>query len=392
MGVRDKAGAGVPILAAAVTIAVLGGCGSSSSSNSGSGSSASAGSADVSAAQAWLATHQNESTLPYKIPSSSPKPVKGKKVVVLLAGAGSEGGKEAAAGVTAGGKTLGWTVTTVDGQFNPKVWADAIGNATSSKADAIVLDALPPEAVAGPIKQASDAGIKVVSEFNPVPPSQMVPGVLADASAGGLDGGMAQAAWVTADSGGKAKIIFYADKTIALTRDRINGFLTGIKQFCPGCSIVTRFDVDESTMAMTLSGQMAGDIRRVGTSFTKSSPGYVVAPHDVGGLLMLKGIQDAQASDRVKMVSIDALPPVLQDIRNGTVFAGDWAQGLNWLGWSTADQLNRIFSRAPAPSYQGSNYEVQQMMLDAKHINPSGPWTPPYDYQAAFKKLWASGA
>jgi ribose transport system substrate-binding protein len=384
MNGRLRSAGVVAVAALAVTMV---GCGSSSSSGS---KTTTGNAADVKAAQEWLAIHQNEKTLPYKIPATSPPLATNKKVVVVLAGAASLGGKLAAEGVTEAGHALGWSVTTIDGELKPEVWTNAVGNAITAKANAIVLDALPPEAVAGPVAKAKAAGIKVVSEFNPVPLSQMVPGVLADASSGGVEGGMAQAAWIAAHSNGVGKIIFYDDKTLALTRQRQEGFETGIKQFCPDCQIIDRFTVDESTMEQTLEGQMAGDIRRFGTSFTPQNPGYIVAPHDVGGLLMLRGIDDAQAQNKVKMVSIDAVPAALQDIREGNVFAASWAQGLNWVGWSSADELNRIFNNEPPASYQGSNYVVQSMMLDKEHINPSGPWTPPYDYRSAFKSLWAS--
>jgi len=350
-------------------------------------------SSGLAAAAAFLKPRQNLKTLPYKIPATSPPVARGKRVVVVLAGAGSLGGKEIAQGFQQAAKQLGWSSTVVDGQFNTTVQTTAIASAISEKANAIVLDAMNPAAVAGAVAQAAAQKIPVVSELNPVPTiAKLVPGVLADVSSGGIDGGMAEAAWVTVHSGGKASIIFYTDPTLALTDARTQGFLTGIREFCPRCKILTRFTLDEATMSTALPVQMAADIRRFGNNFSSKNPLYVVAPHDVGGLSMEQGIVDAHATSKVVMVSIDALPQVLTQIRKGGIIKADWVQAFPWLGWDTADQLNRIFNHEPQSSYQGSDYVVQEMMLDAQHINPSGAWTPQFNYQAAYRSLWKVGS
>ena len=141
-------------------------------------------------------------------------------------------------------------------------------------------------------------------------------------------------------------------------------------------------------MSTVLPNQMAGDLRRFGGPFSPSNPLYVVCPHDVGCLSMEQGVADAGASSKVDMVSIDALPQVQDQVRQGGLVKADWVQAFYWLGWESADQLNRIFNKEPSATYQGSNYEVQAMMLDAKHISASGVWQPQFNYQAAYLKLW----
>ena len=65
--------------------------------------------------------------------------------------------------------------------------------------------------------------------------------------------------------------------------------------------------------------------------------------------------------------------------------ASIWCRPLGkWIGWGTADMINRYFNKAPnVPEGIGVR------LVDRDHDLPdSGDYVTPIDYEGAYKKVW----
>ncbi|HUO69503.1 MAG TPA: hypothetical protein VMU39_01900 [Solirubrobacteraceae bacterium] len=128
---------------AAVGAAALSGCGSSGSpttTNAANSSveaqtSSTAASSGLSDAQAALA--QAYAGSDRALPSSSPKPPKGKTVWILSCSQAGPGCAVPAAAAVAAGDALGWHMKVLDGKFDPATWNTLIRSAAAAKPERV---------------------------------------------------------------------------------------------------------------------------------------------------------------------------------------------------------------------------------------------------------------
>jgi ABC-type sugar transport system substrate-binding protein len=107
-------------------------------------------------------------------------------------------------------------------------------------------------------------------------------------------------------------------------------------------------------------------------------------------LNMLPAVHAANAQDRVKIVSFNALPAILTSLGKGDVVAADVGASGQQLGWALADQVLRVLThhrpvlnvQLPIRLFDGTN--VGSINLNA----PQQTWYGNVDFAAAYQKLW----
>jgi len=291
------------------------------------------------------------------------------------------------AGVQQGAKALGAHVTSFDAKFSAAELSRGINLAVNDKADAIIVHSLPASLVAPAIAKAHAAGIKIISAEtqNPGRPLPDVPKTV-DALAGHSYSAKTRvfAAAIAADSNANANVIFLSANDIGPgSKQGTATFVQSMKQFCPKCSV----KVQDAPVA-----QWAGLTQRI-ASLLRQNPNvnYVVPIFDGMAVYLVPGIQSAGAAGKVKIVTGDGTPSVLQDLKNHNIVIGDAGQANVWTGLAIMDQTARVLSgvkplrdvKIPFRFFTSKNVGG----LNLKLKDPT-PWYTKANVLAGYKRIW----
>jgi ribose transport system substrate-binding protein len=355
-----------PLVAALLTLGVAA-CGGGSHAATGGGTTAasSAVDADVAKAMAPLQAFPGP-TAPVKAPA-------GKKIVAITCSSQGYGCVQGAAGVQAAGRTLGWTVTVVDGKGDPSAWNAAVEQAVVQKADGIVLLAINPALVSSALAKAHAAGIPVISALIP-----KLGGAAADGyvSTDHAQGGRILADWIIKDSGGKAHVLMLDEKAFPELVERNTALVGELKSQCPGCTVDTTVEFNIGTMAQSLAGAVTSALQR------DPNISYVVAPFDSSGIFAAQGIRQAGKAQSVKLIGAEGDPSGITGVQSGAQ-AIDLATVSPWAGWAAMDLLARRFAGAPV-----EQTALPQRLFDKSNVPAGKGWTGDVDYAARYRELW----
>ncbi len=290
-------------------------------------------------------------------------------------------------GVQMAADALGMEAKSFDGKFSATETARGIELAIQDKADAIVVHSLPPSVVAPALAKADAAGVKLISAEtqNPGPPLPDVPKTI-DAIAGHSYSipTTIMAAKIVADSGGKANVLFLSVNDIGPgSKQGTATFVAKMKQLCPTCKV----KVMDTPVA-----QWSGLTTRI-QSLLRSNPdvNYVAPIFDGMAVYIVPGISAMGAGDKVKLVSGDATPSVLENLKRGNVVIGDVGQPNVWTGMAIIDQTARVLAGVKPLQNVGIRYRLFDSSnvkgLNLKTNDPT-PWYGNVDFLAAYKTLW----
>jgi ribose transport system substrate-binding protein len=261
-------------------------------------------------------------------------------------------------------------------------WAQGIGTAIASEADAILLLAQDPELVRPQVEQAEEAGIPVIvlrttGEGEPCPDTgtTCVPGPFEQA-------GRLEADYVIADSGGDANVLVITSNDARSTRPLVRGMKREFATKCPACD-VRYVDVPIPQWAAKLRGEVESALVR------DPMTDYVIPIYDSMSQFAVPAIVAAGASDRVDIATFNGTPFVLEMIQDREVVAMDAGENLAWVGWASMDQAFRVIAGVRPVRSERTPLRV----FDAGNVDEAG--TPPrFDrgYGQAFvdgyRELW----
>ncbi len=292
-------------------------------------------------------------------------------------------------GLKEGAATVGATVIGFDSNFSAAQASRGMGEAVQSKADVIMLDAFVPTLLAPAIDQAQKAGIPVLTsntqESGPMLPGYP-PGIVGSQTHPFALPGKDEADFVVQDSKGNANVMYITSSDVPVIADvNKNAFVGELQRLCPACKSQV-VDVPTSQWS-TLASKTS--------SFIAANPAvnYYVPVFDGMVIFMVPGVISANAQSRVKIVSFNASPSVMQNLKDKNVVAAD-AGGPNLLqGWAFADEGFRVLAGQKPLDDLG----IPTRIFDASNINTidlsqqESLWYGPLDYQAKYKKLWGVG-
>jgi ribose transport system substrate-binding protein len=322
-----------------------------------------------------------------KPPVSGPKAVASKSIYVISCGQAVPGCSLQTNAAVRAGETLGWNVTLVDGAFGANDgYNKGIRQAIAAHANGIILVSIDCNIVTQPLREAKSAGLKVVGQksfpcadepplMTPMSYSSSTPTL---ASFGQAEG-VAQADYIIAKTDGKAKILNFrfVDNTFAIQIS--NGFNSEIAK-CTGCS------VKDADITLSDYGTPSGFSRKVGPAlFASGDVDAVRVPFDsfiTGGVG--QAVVNAGRAANTLVVGSEGFEANLNLIRENRGQSAAIASDQQWIGWGSADAMNRVFAGGePAPAGIGFK------LVDADYnLPPSGDYHSAVDFKSAYKAVW----
>lgn len=289
-------------------------------------------------------------------------------------------------GMKEGAAAVGASAVGFDAKSSVAEATRGIEEAIQAKAGVIFVDGFPPNLVAAAIAQAKAAGIPVLTANSqePGPLLQGYPdGVVGSATHSYATPGKIEADWIAADSKGNANIIYLRSSDVPVITDvEKNAFVGELNRVCSSCKVQV-IDVPTSQWSQ-LTPKTASMIR------ANPNTNYFVPDFDGEVIFMVPGVTSANAQSKVKIVSFNATPSVMQNLKDKNVVAAETG-GPNLLqGWAFADEGLRILAGQPALT----DLNIPTRLFDASNINSidlsqqESEWYGVGDYRAKFKQHW----
>ena len=323
-------------------------------------------------------------------PSESPPPQGGKNVWIITLGLAQDASADFDRGATEAGKSMGWEMTSCDGEFSPDKWSQCIRQAITDQADGIALYVIDCASIQAPLQQAGDAGITIVSAESPDCSDQEETGPsLFDAKISFTQGTFADwlsaqieanADWIIANTDGEAKIIELHETDAWALNLMHEAFQKEIATLCPNCEIV---DVIEFVGA-----DLEGPLReKVEQSLLQNPDANVVAgQYDDPALTVAPAVRQAKSQGRELFSTGGVGGEAAMDLirQDGGIDAA-YVYDIEWEGFHSIDTLNRLFAgEKPVPSGVGVG------MVDRENnLPPAGEsWTTDVDFKSAYREAW----
>jgi ABC-type sugar transport system substrate-binding protein len=375
--------------AIAITVAALAlfvtACGSSGSSSSG-GDSKSGSPSEVTTAKAEL-TKILRTAVPMAKPTAPVSPGQ-HKVAVIAVGLGTPGASNTAVYVQDAIKEIGWTAPpTYDGKFLPTTASSDIETAVNAGDQAIILVSVTPSTVSSALQLAHSKKIPVVCILcGPPSTFSQFPGVIG-VEPSPQSVGAAQAEYVIANSGAKAKVWVYEDAEFPFTLQQNQAALSVLKNQCPSCQVHTvqmkAGDEDEPGIPV-----LAGVV----DAHPKGTINYIIAPYDNAAAQFSKYLQQ-QGRTEIGVIGYAALPVFFDLIAAGSPPGAQATVSipLEYMGYAAVDEAARML--AGQATWDANGLAVSLVTrANYKKYSPSAPWVSPgFDVPSFFAKLWRKG-
>ncbi|MDQ7905753.1 substrate-binding domain-containing protein [Phytohabitans sp. ZYX-F-186] len=378
-----------PFVAVVALSALLAGCGEAGSADTGGRTTT-----DAVLEKARTLVAANFAGTDRDLPASGPAAVKGKNVVALACSATAPGCALPAQGFVDAATALGWTARLVDGKLDPSVYNTQIRAAATAGADAVALFGVDCAAAEGAIKSARQAGTLVFAG-NALDCDDTYAGGGEAIFDGGLIWGTAGtdygrfldeqvgtsiAAWVIAETGGKAKVLQMRQDDSATTRHTGESEFKALSE-CGGCRVDTVPYTGADLLGGKLQAKLSAALQR------HPDADVVMVPADAAiSLGAGAAVEQARAGGReLLLVGHEGVPSSIQLIRKGQqsfALGRPWP----WTGWATADALNRHFAGAPQVD-PGFGFGA----MDAEHLPAGDVYDGNADspsYQDNYRRIW----
>jgi ribose transport system substrate-binding protein len=395
----------VALIALSCVSFVLAACTSASDASNSTGVTSSPGTsqgnglpaATVAALNKLIAAYSKEPAFtasdgaPITLPKINVSKVRGKRVFYIPLDAAIpyeaavlQGNKDAA-------KAVGITLIPFQSQGTVASWTDGMNLAISEKVNAIIIEDVVPALIAPQIAQARAVGIPVVEEgllsYNAPLPSYK--DVVAITPVPVNVGAELDAAYTILNSNGHAHALVadspdqVADAGMKLT------YQSMFKKYCPDCTL---------KYVSVPSSQWASTLQPAVQSALSSDPGinYLIPQFDSMATWAIPGMTAAGAADRVKIVTFNGTPLMLQyvqDSKNNVVM--DVGSDFASLGYAGIDATARVLTGVISPEANGVqlNEAVGVRVFTVDNVDAAG--TPPVlgnGYGSAitdgYLKLW----
>jgi ribose transport system substrate-binding protein len=289
-------------------------------------------------------------------------------------------------GIKAGAALVGAKGVGFDGKSSATEYSRGIEQAIQAHAAVILVGGIEPSLVGPALADAQKAHIPVImaNTQDPGPPRKDYPPAVKGIATHSFSWpGKAEADFVTADSNGKANIIFLSTSDIPhITVPEKDAFVNELKRVCPNCKVKI-VDVPSSQW---------NQLQTKTPSLIRSNPdvNYIVPDFDGMVTFALAGVHSAGMQSKVKIVSFNATPSVMKALKAGDVVVAETG-GPNLLqGWAFADQALRVAAGyKPLPDIGIEDRLFTKENIDSIDLSAQeSTWYGAGDYQAAYKKLW----
>jgi ribose transport system substrate-binding protein len=241
-------------------------------------------------------------------------------------------------GVEEGAKALGWTVMTFNGQGSVSGTLAAMQQALASNPAAIITPA-DANALQKPIKEAVARHIPVIgihATAFPGPSPEL--GLYQNIVSNPAEIGATEAAYVIAQSAGKAHDIHMVDNSYAIARFKAKATTTPIAN-CPGCKMLETINMPLGEASARMNAAVSGLLARYGDSWwmTTCCDGYYT---NVAAALRAAGA----SMNKIKLVGADAPPSAYDMIRKGGFEVASVPEPSSLFGYEAMDAVIRAMA------------------------------------------------
>ncbi len=383
----------LPTVGAAIMVSLTGVAGASpapSSREQPQGNIVTQSQAAVMAATKWPTTWPGPTT------PTTPQD-KGGKFVVISCDQATACALEVAGTVQAA-KKIGWNMQVVDGKGDAGVTSAAIRTAVVDGAKGIILASVGLSEVTSALAFAKAHHVPVLNNAANTPQEEGVSPSLVAGSNPDPDAhrGVVTADWMIWNSGGKARVVMFKSPDAGLlTRD--DATISRLKQ-CPGCQVLTAIN---ASFSVTTTPQMSTEINSILDRYPTVE--YIRTPYSAADAFAVPSLQTRHRTD-VQLISDSPTSLQMQDCYQGKNIGAVYGDDLNWVGWESVDEMNRIIQHpGVAPPPEHSAWVL--LLSPAKRYWAAGQTTPPpaasscpangnfanalkLNYQAEYEKLW----
>jgi ribose transport system substrate-binding protein len=317
-------------------------------------------------------------------PTSGPAPVANQSVVCVEYLAQDSTAATWCKGTAEGAAKLGWQETTIDGRGSADGIRSALQQAIALKPNGIVLASVDAQSNLGLLKDATDAGIKIVGIHSVAGPGP-APNVYLFTNITYDPVGQATLAAddAIADSHGNAQMIVVTDTQYAIARAKADAAQATIKA-CGTCKMLEYVSTPVGSANQNMPGLFTSWIQKY------PDPFYVYTVSDAGffdpGVPALRtgGIAP---SGRIALIGSDGSPAAYQRIKTGEYEIGTIPEPAGLQGWQAIDELNRALNGAAASGFVQPLHIITKDNV-ATDINADGIYEPKVDYRAEYAKIW----
>lgn len=358
----------------AIGAMVMSGCGSTA----GDSDSSSASGDNVPAAVTKLVEEASKPQ-PWQGPTTSPAALKDKFIVSIPCSMAA-GCSRWDAGVHAAGKALGWKVQTIDPAFDINKMNQAIEQAINLKADAIVTTTVDPAWVASSVAKARSKGIVVLSSavgYEDAPITAT--GFQHEVSLHGVRQGEWLAAQACSDLDAEGQVVIVNDPSFNILKQRVKATTDYFSKNCPKMKVSVE-KISAQDVGTVLQNKVSALVQK--NPDLKS----LITPVDIFTTDITTVLQQLGKKD-VKVYSIDGDPSSVHNVAEGGSVKATVGSALEWEGWSSIDEVNRLLQGEPVLKDDG----VPGRMITKKNIPDGFSYKGDLDYQSMFKELWNTG-
>jgi ribose transport system substrate-binding protein len=277
---------------------------------------------------------------------------------------------------------VGSELTTFDGKGDPSEFARGIQAAIDDKADAIVLYAIDPNVVEGPLQKAKAAGIPVIVAQYGDPDRELPDSITAQVTYSYSAAGAMEANAVAAQANGEpVGVEMISSSDVSNSADILKGFKDTLEKSCPNCTLYVD-DVPVADWQTKISTQVNSTLN------AHRDIKFVVPVYDGMATFAIPGIKAAGRSD-VSVISFNASKSIMEYLADGDTVTGDVGSPQAWFGYGVADQVMRVL----AGEEPLQDEKIGLRLFTADNIDsidldaPESDWYG-VDFRSSYKALW----
>ena len=286
------------------------------------------------------------------------------------------------AGITDAAKVLGWTITTYDGKGTVSGTLAAMQQALVSNPTAIITTA-DASSLQAPISQAVKLNIPVIgihATAFPGPDPKL--GLFDNISTDPAQIGLAQAAYVIANSDGKAKVAHMLDNSYAIARFKAKAAETPIKSLS-SATFLEEINIPFSDMTARIPGAVSAMVSKYGADqfwVTTCCDGFY--PYVSAALSSSKVKTDA-----VKLVGADGSPAAYEMIRKGQYEVATVPEPSTLFGYQAVDSIVRAMAGKKPAVFSQPAYLVTAANIDAEG-GDKNQYIPSNGFACHYSNIW----
>lgn len=315
-------------------------------------------------------------------PEGGPTAQKADSPVVYVASDLTNGGiNTVGAAIQEAAGVIGWDITVLDGKASAQGRTEAISQAIAMNPAGIILGGFDAKEQASSIKQATDAGIPVVSwHAGPTAGPMDEYGVRVNVTTDAVEVAQLAAAYAVADSDGTAGVAIFTDQQYEIAVSKSDAIEAYVER-CEGCTVLAYENSPIAEADSRMPSLVSSLLQQHGDSLT-----YLIG---------INGNYFGGAQSALRAAGIDGDgPPAgvaagdgdsaeFQRIRNHDYQAATVAEPMTLQGWQLVDELNRALA-----GEDPSGFVAKPGLITADNVPADGLFDPDSGYRDVYTSNW----